>query len=466
MLDKIYIWAMNKVYRNKNPGKRPLEGQFLAKIPQRMLLERVARSNEIIVEVQPCDELIFQVDTKRPSRRTVDLRKHTCTCNGFQEYQSPCAHALAAIKYLRQEPTRYFHKAYSLQEYRATYEATFKPVDIFKLAVNPDQPCYPPEHRKQPGRPKVQRIRRDATWKKKRICSRCLEKGHNSRTCPNEPVLDGKAQKARERRMTRRAVDINGEIDLEDDTDQPDESDLDTDDETPDWDIWLDDVCHLRSFTCLDKKQQRQLIFRRRKEALLRTENGSDLSSDSDTDNTYEAGKRSTCYAKRNPRRPVLALTKEYLQSDTDEGEDKQSYSGHDEEYFELSEEDRKHEVDLDTNRRLKIKSKVKITQADEEWAEKSLQEEEDATDLPSLNDVLKSAKTARSGWLSPRTLVASMKFPPRSEVEQSRDSETPAPVVGKFLTSYRISSANKISRCQSRSETATTSWQYGRQMD
>src|ERR1700761_7838523 len=126
---------------------------------------------------------------------TVNLTEKECDCGCFYEYQSPCAHGIAAAMYMAEDPLSFFYDAYSTIVYRKTYSHPLPPISIENLVV--DNNIKPPILRKQPGRPRAKRIRKGAWERKQTRCSSCLDWGHNKRSCRGQPVSSGRRERAR-----------------------------------------------------------------------------------------------------------------------------------------------------------------------------------------------------------------------------------------------------------------------------
>jgi predicted transcriptional regulator of viral defense system len=62
--------------------------------------------------------IAIMVNTGR--KTIVNLLEKTCGCGGFQEYQSPCAHAIVAARYYGDDPYIYFGWWHTLDIYCAT----------------------------------------------------------------------------------------------------------------------------------------------------------------------------------------------------------------------------------------------------------------------------------------------------------------------------------------------------------
>ena len=65
---------------------------------------------------------------------TVNLTEKECDCGCFYEYQSPCAHGIAAAMYMAEDPLSFFYDAYSTRVYRKTYSHPLLPISIEDLA--------------------------------------------------------------------------------------------------------------------------------------------------------------------------------------------------------------------------------------------------------------------------------------------------------------------------------------------
>jgi hypothetical protein len=115
----------------------------------------------------------------------------------FQEYGTPCTHAIVACRYEAEDPIEYFGMAFTMESYRQTYKHFVIPINIENLESTAG--IQPPQFKKQRGRPKAKRIRKGA-WKRKAICCRnCNGTGHNTRTCKSAPALNGRQQRRRDR---------------------------------------------------------------------------------------------------------------------------------------------------------------------------------------------------------------------------------------------------------------------------
>jgi len=118
MLEKVYNWSMIEFY--KRARVKVDEGNLC-------LTNRAFRAYQFQIKnaqsyiVLPSSDTEFLVETPRGHSHQVILPKlpnildqgnfvcGECSCQLYQEYQSPCSHALAAISFLGKPPLSYFH---------------------------------------------------------------------------------------------------------------------------------------------------------------------------------------------------------------------------------------------------------------------------------------------------------------------------------------------------------------------
>jgi hypothetical protein len=128
----------------------------------------------------------------------VNLQEKTCECTNFQEYKSPCTHAIAACKCASVDPFKKFSKYHKLRVYQETYSLFLHSVSIQDLKSNPN--IHPPIVQKQQGWPKSKRIRKGVYKRKPKKCSSCGQvANHDKRTCREQLVQNGRRQRARDR---------------------------------------------------------------------------------------------------------------------------------------------------------------------------------------------------------------------------------------------------------------------------
>ena len=222
MLDNIHTWTMKRIAERQ---QIKVLNNLLAPSPWRKYNDRLAEARSYTVTY--AGQNIFQVDTPRRHRQEVNLSLRTCSCLNFEDYQSPCSHAIACCLLSDKDPTSFFHSGYTLQAFRDTYKTLILP--IIKIHnLKPNNQVKPPQIAKLRGRPRTKRIRKTRFWKISRQCTTCYHTGHNSRTCSNQPVLHGRAQRAQDRRIE--AEDTEDADDSEDSKDAEDSDDADAGD--------------------------------------------------------------------------------------------------------------------------------------------------------------------------------------------------------------------------------------------
>ncbi|MEA2203077.1 MAG: hypothetical protein QOI89_3817 [Solirubrobacteraceae bacterium] len=195
MLDHIYTWTMKRFAKRQSSKAT---SRTLANYPYKKYKERMVEARKCVVT--PAGNQIFQVDTPRRHRRRVDLNKCVCSCLNFKEYQAPCSHAIACYLYNDDDPLEPFHHGYTLQAYRDTYRHTIQPVTRIHN-LQPDFDVKPPQIFKLRGRPRTKRIRKHQSKVALYKCRACHQIGHNQRTCRNQPVVNGRAQRSREQQL-------------------------------------------------------------------------------------------------------------------------------------------------------------------------------------------------------------------------------------------------------------------------
>ena len=103
-------------------------------------------------------ELQVQVKDGEGREHVVDFEAEDCTCNMWREYLSSCAHAIVGSRSLRRDPYLLFDRAYTILNYRLTYQQGLPSVTM------QDIPCFPnllsPLVVRKQGRPRVRQIRK------------------------------------------------------------------------------------------------------------------------------------------------------------------------------------------------------------------------------------------------------------------------------------------------------------------
>lgn len=144
----------------------------------------------------------FQVGETIKDRHVINLRERTCSCRRWNLTGIPCMHAVACIHHNREKPEAYVDKYYHKETYLKAYEPMIHPIKGSNMWPKCNQePLLPPLVKKQPGRPKKAR-RKDPEMEKDpnnpmqvvsrkgktTTCTKCYGKGHNRRSCKNQPV--------------------------------------------------------------------------------------------------------------------------------------------------------------------------------------------------------------------------------------------------------------------------------------
>ena len=151
--------------------------------------------------------LSFQVtDVNMTNSFIVDLEKHSCSCNFWELVGIPCRHAVAVIHKKVDDPVNYVHRYYHKDTYKKFYEEGITPINgKNKWPKTNDPVILPPVYKRGPGRPKKLRRREpdeanQPRWRRTNTthrCKRCLEYGHNARTCklpdPKKQTTDTEA---------------------------------------------------------------------------------------------------------------------------------------------------------------------------------------------------------------------------------------------------------------------------------
>ncbi|XP_052627340.1 uncharacterized protein LOC128133865 [Lactuca sativa] len=171
----------------------------------------------------------YQVTGALQDQHVVDVRNKTCTCRKWELIGIPCRHAIATLNEMSKDPEadldiyKWVHKVYFLETWKKAY--SFKVEPIKGRSMWPKSECptklIPPPHRTQVGRPKKKRRQSEGERLSKKqkasqgdgvnaaqeggsqkptndgvqklsrkhisvTCSKCKNKGHNSRTCKGQ----------------------------------------------------------------------------------------------------------------------------------------------------------------------------------------------------------------------------------------------------------------------------------------
>ncbi|XP_058202608.1 uncharacterized protein LOC131317045 [Rhododendron vialii] len=142
-----------------------------------------------------CGEYKFEVDC-HDTTYTVDLKEKTCGCRQWDLTGIPCKHACAAIGLNKQKVEEYVHPCYSRDTYLGVYQHMIQPIPgKHDWVKSNNEEVLPPFMKRPSGRPK--KVRRKAAEEAEDAgaglsrtgrymsCSKCLQKGHNLRSCKN-----------------------------------------------------------------------------------------------------------------------------------------------------------------------------------------------------------------------------------------------------------------------------------------
>ncbi|CAI9266701.1 unnamed protein product [Lactuca saligna] len=171
----------------------------------------------------------YQVTAALQDQHVVDVRNQTCTCRKWELMGIPCRHAIATLNEMSKDPEaeldiyKWVHKVYWLETWQKAYSFKVEPIKGRPMWPKSNCPTklIPPPHHTQVGRPKKKRRqsegerlskrqkasagdgvnemqgensqgpRNDGVQKLSRkhvsvTCSKCKNKGHNSRTCKGQ----------------------------------------------------------------------------------------------------------------------------------------------------------------------------------------------------------------------------------------------------------------------------------------
>ncbi|XP_019092141.1 PREDICTED: uncharacterized protein LOC104747971 [Camelina sativa] len=147
---------------------------------------QVLRANEVEFEI---------VSTERTN--IVDIQTRVCSCNRWQLYGLPCAHAAAALISCGQNPRQFAEPCFTVGSYQQTYSQIISEtpdINLWKKKQQEPGKCLPlilpPKTRRPPGRPKKKVVRAENLKRPKRIvqCGRCHLLGHSQNKCTQQPI--------------------------------------------------------------------------------------------------------------------------------------------------------------------------------------------------------------------------------------------------------------------------------------
>jgi len=90
---------------------------------------------------------------------TVNISRKICDCREWQDRRFPCRHALAAIRYFKNEdPYSFIEDIFTVKAYMDIYKGSLRPAPFDH--IEPDYTTLPPIPSKKKGRPKATRYKR------------------------------------------------------------------------------------------------------------------------------------------------------------------------------------------------------------------------------------------------------------------------------------------------------------------
>jgi SWIM zinc finger len=221
MMDAIYTALMKTVYERHHRNQLSKE---LADVPLLKFNERLVNSRRY--QVAASGNGIYQVQVPDSGKkRIVNLKERTCDCTLFEEYDSPCTHAIAACRYKAEDPYKLFAEEYTMSAYQKTYEHFLPPFSIENLASTSG--FLPPVFKNQRGRPTTKQIRKGAWKRKEKKCLKCYGKGHNIWKCRFAPAINGRQQRTREWDMSIDSSDLSDSSSSNLDSNIDSDSDID-----------------------------------------------------------------------------------------------------------------------------------------------------------------------------------------------------------------------------------------------
>ncbi|KAH6811699.1 hypothetical protein C2S51_025461 [Perilla frutescens var. frutescens] len=147
-------------------------------------------------------------------RFVVNIETRSCTCRAWDLSRIPCIHACSVINFFKKDVADYYTRSRYMESFRYGLEPT-NGRSMWPEAIG--DPVQPPLLRKMPDGQKKKRRRvvdeNESTKSKSArifgiviICRRCLQPGHNSRTCKNQPVEQVPKEKVRRGRPSKKQV--------------------------------------------------------------------------------------------------------------------------------------------------------------------------------------------------------------------------------------------------------------------
>ncbi|OVA04270.1 hypothetical protein BVC80_1623g19 [Macleaya cordata] len=131
------------------------------------------------------EEKISAVHSERS--QSVDLSRSSCTCNQWKIQGFPCERAVCCIQSIGESVYDYIDPYFTSDYFHRSYSYAIEPIPNFDMprVISEVATIEPPDTRKGPGMPRVNRIpNTGSSSKRERLCSRCRTYVHHNRsTC-------------------------------------------------------------------------------------------------------------------------------------------------------------------------------------------------------------------------------------------------------------------------------------------
>ncbi|XP_031395165.1 uncharacterized protein LOC116206431 [Punica granatum] len=149
MLETVRLILMKRIHVWRDQMKKYSREICLA--IQKFLENLMKKSNDFIVHWN--GDAKFEAEDSYGDRLNVNLRMRTCSCRRWQLNGIPCAHAIAAIFYMGEEPEAYVDECYHKETYLRIYSHLMTTLDGSNSWPDSEMPpMLPLEHEKLPGR--------------------------------------------------------------------------------------------------------------------------------------------------------------------------------------------------------------------------------------------------------------------------------------------------------------------------
>ena len=157
----------------------------------------IKKLDKMAADVEACSvrpiirNVKYQVIHEKGTQEIVSVHKRSCTCGKWDLELLPCEHALAYARHERVRVSGLCNPYYSVEYLRKAYHVPINPVphiNEWKDITTPDETVVLPMlFKKQAGRPKRKRIPSVGEFPRPKKCSKCGEPGHSVLTCRQNP---------------------------------------------------------------------------------------------------------------------------------------------------------------------------------------------------------------------------------------------------------------------------------------